>query len=68
MLFTVAEHRRRKQLYGVGVVPFLERVGIEAYIVHYIGEPTGVKRPSPQVAHDLHFYMSDNHTPLNGQI
>ncbi len=49
-------------------MPFLERIGIEPYIVHYVGEPTGVERPAPQITHDLGFYLPDNFTPLMGQI
>ena len=52
----VMEHRGRKQLRGVGVVPYLERFCVEPYIVHYVGEPTGVERPTTQVAHHLGFY------------
>lgn len=33
----------RKQLLGVGVVPLLERFGIEPNVVHYVGEPTCVE-------------------------
>ena len=37
-------------------------------VVHHIGEPTRVKRPGAQVAHDLGFYLLHRNSSFLGQI
>lgn len=56
----ITEHRGRKQLSGLRLIPFLERYGIEPYIVHNFHEPPRDERPAPEVVHDLSFFLTDN--------
>lgn len=49
-------------------MPFGKFGFVLPYDIDNIREPPRIKRPRPQVVHDLRFYLPDNITPLFSKI
>ena len=64
----IAEHRRRKQLRGFGLMPFRKFGFVLPYDIDNIRESTRVERPTAQVADNLRFYLPDNNTSFRWEI